>query len=91
MNKQQLCQKLKELIISSLNLPIKADEIQNDTELYGNGLGLDSVDILELMLVVHKEFNVELNNENMKQINSVESLCDFIMLNNPSIMEENNG
>lgn len=57
-------QELKTKIIEGLNLEdITADEIEDDMALFGDdGLGLDSVDAIELTLVIEKEFGVKITN-----------------------------
>ncbi|MDX1295144.1 MAG: phosphopantetheine-binding protein [Sulfurimonadaceae bacterium] len=62
---------LKEKIIAGLNLEdIEADEIGDDDPLFGDeGLGLDSVDAIELTLVLEKEYGVKVTNmEDAQQI-----------------------
>ncbi|VDZ83851.1 acyl carrier protein [Kluyvera intermedia] len=52
---QALCLEIKNLIISTLNLDeLSADDIDTDAPLFGDGLGLDSIDALELGLAVKK-------------------------------------
>jgi acyl carrier protein len=54
-------EKLKDLFISRLKLKISADRITEDTQLFGpDGLGLDSIDVLELIVGIKKEFGVEI-------------------------------
>ncbi len=48
------------LIIQSLDLDLPADAIDPDAPLYGDGLGLDSIDILEVALVLSKKYGVQL-------------------------------
>jgi len=76
---------LKELIISGLNLEDVAPGDINDNEpLFGDGLGLDSVDALELGLLVQKKYGIVLNSktQNLKQIfSSVASLAQYIAEN----------
>ena len=48
------------LIVSALNLDIRPEEIQPEAPLYGEGLGLDSIDILEVALVVSRHFGFQL-------------------------------
>ncbi len=76
---------LKELIISGLNLEDVAPGDTNDDEpLFGDGLGLDSVDALELGLLVQKKYGIVLNSktQNLKQIfSSVASLAQYIAEN----------
>ncbi|MBW4047346.1 MAG: acyl carrier protein [Proteobacteria bacterium] len=69
------------LIIESLNLEVAPTEIDPDAPLYGDGLGLDSIDILELALVVSKNFGVQLraDDANNQQIfSSLRSLANYV-------------
>ncbi|KZN48613.1 phosphopantetheine-binding protein [Pseudoalteromonas luteoviolacea] len=76
---------VKKLIIESLDLEdITPEEIVDDEPLFIDGLGLDSIDALELGLAVKKQFGVKIdaNSEDTKQhFASVNSLCDFISSN----------
>lgn len=76
---------LKELIISGLNLEdVAPGDINDDEPLFGDGLGLDSVDALELGLLVQKKYGIVLNSktQNLKQIfSSIASLAQYIAEN----------
>ena len=76
---------LKELIISGLNLEdVAPGDINDDEPLFGDGLGLDSVDALELGLLVQRKYGIVLNSktQNLKQIfSSVASLAQYIAEN----------
>jgi len=77
----ELQREVAELMIESLNLEVTADEIPPDEALYGDGLGLDSIDILEVALVVSKRYGLQLQAENAEDQNvfsSLRSLADFI-------------
>ncbi|TCK01538.1 acyl carrier protein [Volucribacter psittacicida] len=79
----ELEQQLKQLIIDSLALEdIHIDEIENDIPLFSQeGLGLDSVDALELGLAIQKKFNFQLESEQQELRNhftSVTTLANFI-------------
>ena len=80
-----LVQELKELIIESLDLEdISPDDIDADDMLFGEGLGLDSIDALELGLSIHQQYNVKLDansEETKKHFRSVASLAKFIEQN----------
>lgn len=72
-----------ELIVHALNLDISADEIAPDDPLYGEGLGLDSIDILEVALVVSKNFGIQLradSEDNQRIFKSLRSLSDYIAM-----------
>lgn len=70
-----------ELVVSALNLEISAADVQADAPLYGDGLGLDSIDILEIALVVSKRYGLQLradNQDNHATFHSLRSLSDHI-------------
>jgi acyl carrier protein len=54
---------LARLIVSTLNLETRAEDIDPDAPLYGDGLGLDSIDILELALAVSRAYGVKLRSD----------------------------
>lgn len=55
---------LKQMIIETLDLEdIEVDEIENDSPLFVEGLGLDSIDALEIGLALQKRYNIKLNSE----------------------------
>jgi acyl carrier protein len=73
---------LAQLIVDALNLEgVAPDSIEPDGALFGSGLGLDSIDALELALEISKKYGVEIkadHEENMKIFSSLRSLSDFI-------------
>lgn len=69
------------LIVQALNLSVAPDGIDPRAPLYGEGLGLDSIDILEIALVVSKQYGVELkadNEDNERVFRSLEYLADYV-------------
>jgi acyl carrier protein len=52
------------LIVESLNLEMAPEEIAPDAPLFGDGLGLDSIDVLEIALVVSKRYGFQLRSDN---------------------------
>jgi acyl carrier protein len=75
---------LASLIVSTLNLEVAPSEIDPTAPLYGEGLGLDSIDILEVALAVSKTFGVKLradDKNNVKIFSSLRSLYQYIQQN----------
>ena len=75
---------LKRLIVESLRLDgLTIDKIHDDTPLFGDELGLDSVDALELVVALEKEFGIKIKSYEVdkKIFASVDSLADFISRN----------
>ncbi|MFJ5459609.1 phosphopantetheine-binding protein [Pectobacterium sp. CHL-2024] len=79
---ENLFVEIKEMIIDSLNLEdISVDEIETDAPLFGEGLGLDSIDALELGLAVKNRYGVVLSAESeevRQHFFSVATLAAFI-------------
>jgi len=73
-----------EQIVAALNLEMAAAEIEAEAPLYGEGLGLDSIDILEVALVLSKRFGFSLradNEDNVKIFASLRSLTEYVAAN----------
>ena len=68
---------LAQLIVKGLNLPIDAREIDPEAPLYGEGLGLDSIDILEIALLVSKQYGLQLRADNKENERIFRSLRHF--------------
>ncbi len=78
---EELIAKLKVQIIEQLNLEdMEPDEIDEDEPLFGDGLGLDSIDALELIVLLEKEYGIRIENpkDGQKIFYSVRSLAKFI-------------
>lgn len=72
---------LARLIVETLNLEVPAMEIDPEAPLYGEGLGLDSIDMLEISLVVSQRYGVQLradDKSNVQIFSSLRSLNAFI-------------
>jgi len=72
---------LKQAIVRGLRLPISPDEIADATPLFGEGLGLDSIDVLELVLELERSFGVQIRDEQtgMEVLRSVDTMADFVI------------
>ena len=77
-----LKQQIKELIINSLELEdIKPEDIADSEPIFGEGLGLDSIDALELGIALKKKFGVKFsaeNTDNRRHFASVDALAAYI-------------
>lgn len=81
---EQLIQKLKEEIIDALNLSeMKPEQIDDKAPLFIDGLGLDSIDALELTVLLEKKYGLRINTaeEGKKVLYSVRSMAEFITAN----------
>ena len=69
------------LLVRALNLEILPQDIDPEGPLYGDGLGLDSIDILEVALIVSKQYGIQLRadaSENQQTFRSLRHLCEYI-------------
>jgi len=73
----ELQNEVASLVVSALNLEISPQEIQPDAPLYGEGLGLDSIDILEVALVVSRHFGFQLRADNADNVHIFSSLTNL--------------
>ena len=81
-NPERLKAEIKQAIVRCLRLPIAPTEIGNDTPLFfEDGLGLDSIDVLELVLELERSFGVAIRDEEtgMIALKSVDTIYDFIL------------
>ena len=78
-----VAEKIKQMIIDELELEdLEVSDIDTDAPLFGEGLGLDSIDALELGLALQKHFNVKVDansEQNKEHYRSVASLRDFVL------------
>jgi acyl carrier protein len=79
-----LIEKLKEQIIERLNLKhLKPADIGDDQALFVEGIGLDSIDALELIVLMQQEYNIKLSNaaDGPRVFHSVRTMADYITEN----------
>jgi len=77
----EFIQEVAQLIVHALNLEIAPGDIAPDDPLYGDGLGLDSIDILEIALEISKKYGIQLRadaQDNQKIFASLRALCAHI-------------
>lgn len=80
-NTPNLQLEVAELMVQALNLDTSAAAIDPDAQLYGSGLGLDSIDILEVALVISKRYGLQLkadSQDNHKIFSSLRNLTDYV-------------
>lgn len=81
---ENLILQLKNQIIEVLNLEdMTAEDIDAEASLFGDGLGLDSIDALELIVLLEREYGIKLSNPTeVKQIfKSIASIADYVSKN----------
>ena len=85
MDREALQADVKMLLIEGLRLDRRPDEIASDAPIFGEGLGLDSIDALELVVLVEERFGVTIPDEEVGQraFASVAALVDFIEAERP--------
>lgn len=84
MSGQNLRDAIKKMMVENLMLKVTADEIRDDMPLFGpDGLGLDSIDALELVVGLEKQFGVSVpNSEAARQaLATVNSIHDYVVAN----------
>ena len=72
---------LKQAIVRGLRLPIPAEDIEDSAPLFGEGLGLDSIDVLELVLELERSFGVQIRDEETgaTALQSIDTIADFVL------------
>ncbi|MBW6520365.1 MAG: acyl carrier protein [Desulfoarculaceae bacterium] len=81
-----LTEKLKSRLIEILNLTdVRPEDIDENAQLVGGELGIDSIDVLEMVVMVEKEYGVVINNKDIgeKVFSTLAALADYIRANSP--------
>ena len=75
-----LKEEIKRAIVRSLRLPMAPEDIEDGVSLFGEGLGLDSIDVLELVLEIERTFGVSIADEQSGQqaLRSVNTIAEFV-------------
>ena len=82
LERNDLLANLKELLVQTLRLEdVNPEDIVNSEPLFGEGLGLDSIDALELVVAIEKEYQVEIPDAEVgrRAFASVDALGDFVL------------
>ena len=85
MDRDTLRREVKDLLASGLRLQIAPGDVPDDTPIFGEALGLDSIDALELVVLVEDRFHVSIPDEEVgrRAFGSVTALVDFILAERP--------
>ena len=81
---EELIYKLKEQIIDALNLEeITPEDIDDNAPLFGDGLGLDSIDALELIVILDQHYGIKIANpaDGKASFSSVAAIADYVSKN----------
>jgi acyl carrier protein len=81
---KELIEKLKGELIEELNLEdIEPSDVDDSAPLFGDGLGLDSIDALEIIVLLEKEYDIKITDRNQGKVvmYSIETLAKFIESN----------
>ena len=81
METAQLKEKLKKQIVEFLNLlSVNPNEIKDDEPLFGEGLGLDSIDSIELIVLLNREYGIVIEDpkEGRKVLTDINTMADYI-------------
>jgi acyl carrier protein len=77
-----VCRDLAALITKTLGLEVLPEDIDMDAPLYAEGLGLDSIDILEIALLIAKEYGIQLkadSEQNKVIFRSMNALAEYVV------------
>lgn len=78
--RERVFKRVAELLISALKLDRTSEEIDPDAPLFGTGLGLDSVDAVEIVVALESEFGISLDeSEGRGALRSINSLVDVVL------------
>ena len=86
LDRAALKQQLKKLLVEGLRLDeVRPDDIRDGEPIFGEGLGLDSIDALELAVIVEEAFDVSIPDEEVGKVAfaSIDALADFVLANQP--------
>lgn len=80
-NREQTLTRVRQLLIDSLDLRRSPEDIDPDTALFGSGLGLDSIDAVEIVIALEVELGVKLSDEGSRRgaLRSVNAIVDAVL------------
>lgn len=79
---EQTMKRLKEILVKQLKIERAPENIGDDEQLFGGGLNLDSIDSLEIIIAIEKEYGLKFTDEQLKDpekiFKSIRSLAEFV-------------
>jgi len=78
MTEEALKKTIKELIVKELKLNREPDSISDTDNLFGGGLGLDSIDVLTLVSALEGQYDLNIDDDEVEKLNSVDSIAEFV-------------
>ena len=76
MNEQEIREKIKELLIDSLG--IEAEVLTDDVPLFGDGIGLDSIDSIEIVAGIDTLFGIDMTGADREHFQSIRALTEYV-------------
>ena len=76
MTNAEICEKIKGMLVENLRIP--ADELENDSELFGDDIGLDSIDSIEIIAGIDNLFGVQMTGAAKEHFQSINTLAKFV-------------
>ena len=76
MNHEEICAKIKDMLVENLRIP--ADELEYTSELFGDDIGLDSIDSIEIIAGIDSLFGVQMTGAARENFQTVETLAKYV-------------
>ena len=76
--RRDMNERIKKLFVDTLELNCEPEQITDDQALFGRGLGLDSLDALELVVAIEEEFEVSVSDDDVSSMGSINKIADHI-------------
>lgn len=76
MANQEICEKIKDMLVENLRIP--AEELEYNSELFGDDIGLDSIDSIEIIAGIDSLFGVQMTGAARENFQSIETLAKYV-------------